>query len=115
MDTLTQISNNSVSRIRNMFSKKYVSASALTMGLMLIAGGATAATTGAEFQAFYDFIYDAATGYLGRGIALTGGLIGLGYGAASGKALPAIAGIVLAMFGALGPTIVNSLFASAII
>jgi putative Mn2+ efflux pump MntP len=76
---------------------------------------AFAATTGAEFQAVYDFVYGAATGYLGRSICIVGGLIGLGFGAASGKALPAILGVVLAIFGALGPTIVNALFDSALI
>ena len=34
---------------------------------LLIPGISLAATSGGEFQAFYDFIYDAATGYLGRG------------------------------------------------
>ena len=74
-----------------------------------------AATTGTDFKDLYDWIYGAATGYLGRGIAITGGLIGLGYGAASGKAIPAIVGIVLAIFGALGPKIIDSIFKSAII
>jgi len=74
-----------------------------------------AATTGAEFQGVYDFVYGAATGYLGRAISITGGLIGLGIGAATGKALPAIIGVVLAIFGALGPTIIDSVFNSAII
>lgn len=76
---------------------------------------ALAATTGSEFQAVYDFVFNAATGYLGRAIAIAGGLIGLGIGAASGKALPAVIGIVLAIFGALGPSIINSVFGSAII
>lgn len=74
-----------------------------------------AGTTGSDFKEFYDWIYGAATGYLGRGIALVGGVIGLGYGAASGKALPAIVGIVLAIFGALGPKIIDTIFKSAII
>ncbi len=76
---------------------------------------ADAGTTGAAFQTFYNFIFQAATGYLGRGIALTGGIIGLGMGAATGKALPAAIGIVLAIFGALGPAIVNSIFSSAVV
>lgn len=74
-----------------------------------------AATTGAEFQGLYDFVFDAATGYLGRAIAIVGGLVGLGVGAASGKPVIAIVGVVLAVFGALGPAIVNSVFGSAII
>lgn len=87
----------------------------LLMAFLFSAFAVSAATTGAEFQGFYQFIYDAATGYLGRGIAIVGGIIGLGYGAASGKALPAVVGIVLAMFGAIGPTIINAIFGSAII
>lgn len=73
------------------------------------------AETGGEFQAFYDFIYGAATGYLGRGLAITGGVFGLAYGIGKGSPLPAVLGIVLAIFGMLGPTIVNALFSSATI
>lgn len=83
-------------------------ASAASIG---VGGG----TGGTEFQAFYDFIYEAATGYLGRSIAIVGGLIGLGIGAGTGKALPAIIGVFLAIFGVLGPTIVNAVFTSATI
>ncbi len=89
--------------------KQLVQISALVL-VMVVPQLALAATTGTEFQAVYDFVYDAATGYLGRAIAIVGGLIGLGAGAASGKALPAIVGVVLAMFGALGPAIINSIF-----
>lgn len=82
---------------------------------LIIPGAAMASTTGGDFQAVYDFVFEAATGYLGRAIAIVGGLIGLGIGAATGKALPAIIGIILAIFGALGPTIINSVFGSALI
>jgi putative Mn2+ efflux pump MntP len=75
----------------------------------------SASITGTEFLAVYTFIFDAATGYLGRAIALAGGLIGLGFGAASGKPVVAVVGIVLAIFGALGPQIINALFGSAVI
>jgi len=73
----------------------------------------TAATTGVEFEAVYTFVYDAATGYLGRAIAIAGGLIGLGVGAATGRPVAAIIGIVLAIFGALGPAIIDTIFATA--
>lgn len=76
---------------------------------------AFASTTGSEFQEVYDFIYGAATGYLGRSIAVAGGLIGLGFGAASGRPVIAVVGVVLAIFGALGPNIINALFGSALI
>ena len=82
---------------------------------LLIPGIALAPTTGGEFQAFYDFIYNATTGYLGRGLAITGGVFGLAYGIGKGSPLPAVLGIVLAIFGMLGPTIVNALFSSATI
>ena len=83
--------------------------------LVALPGVALAATTGAEFQTAYQFFFDAATGYLGRGIAIVGGVIGLGIGAARGSALPAVIGVVLAIFGALGPTIIDSIFGSAVV
>ena len=84
--------------------------------LVLVASApAIASTTGADFKGVYDFISDAATGYLGRAIAIFAGVVGLALGAASGKAMPAIMGVILAIFGTLGPQIVNSLFSSAII
>lgn len=76
---------------------------------------ALASTSGSDFEGVYTFIYDAATGYLGRAIALFAGVVGLALGAASGKAMPAIMGVILAIFGTLGPTIINSLFGSALI
>jgi conjugal transfer pilus assembly protein TraA len=82
---------------------------------MLLPTAVFASTTGAEFQAVYDFVFNAATGYLGRSIAIAGGLIGLGFGAASGKPVIAVVGIVLAIFGALGPAIINGIFGSALI
>ena len=85
--------------------------------LMLVAlpSAALAATTGPEFQTAYQFFFDSATGFLGRGIAIVGGIIGLGIGAARGSALPAIIGVILAVFGALGPTIIDSIFGSAVV
>ena len=83
--------------------------------LLMLPLAALASTTGAEFQSAYQFFYDAATGYLGRGIAIVGGLIGLGVGAARGSALPAILGVILAVFGALGPTIIDAIFGSAVV
>jgi len=72
-------------------------------------------TTGVEFKGVYDFIYGAATGYLGRAIAIVGGLVCLGIAAGGGKVVIAAVGMVLAIFGALGPTIINAIFKSAVI
>lgn len=79
-------------------------------GSLLAAG----ATSGDQFQAFYEFINDAATGFLGRAIAITGGLIALGIAAATGRYVVAIGGIVLAVFGSLGPAVVNAIFGAVI-
>lgn len=95
-------------------NKRMVIMFALTV-VLLLPVLASASTSGAAFKDFYDFVYDAATGYLGRGIAIVGGLIMLGVAAGSGKATIAILGVVLAIFGALGPGIINSIFNSAII
>lgn len=84
-------------------------------GAALIAEPAMAATTGTAFQPFYTFIDQAATGYLGRGIAITGGVVGLGTGAATGKPILAAIGMVLAIFGALGPTIADTIFNTAVV
>jgi conjugal transfer pilus assembly protein TraA len=87
----------------------------LTLALVILPSVGFPSETGDKFKDVYNFVYEAATGYLGRAIAITGGLIGLGAGASMGKALPAISGVVLAVFGALGPSIINSVFSSAII
>lgn len=87
----------------------------LLAAAMLVPALAEASTTGAAFAPAYQFIFDAATGYLGRGIAITGGVIGLGVGAATGKAIPAIVGIVLGIFGSLGPSIIDTIFNTAVV
>ena len=70
---------------------------------------------GAQFKGVYEFVVNAATGYLGRAIAIVGGVIGLATGAMMGKALPAIMGVLLACFAVLGPTVVSAIFTSALI
>lgn len=101
--------------------KKYLPACALTAAIVLPEAalaatfGTGGGTGGAEFETFYNFIMGAATGYLGRSIAIVGGLIGLGIGAGSGKAMPAMIGMFLAVFGVLGPSIVDAMFTSATI
>lgn len=88
---------------------------AIALFSLLFSVSAFASTTGGEFLAVYTFVNDAATGYLGRAIAICGGLIGLGVGAATGRPVAAIVGIVLAVFGALGPTIIDTIFSTATI
>lgn len=82
---------------------------------VLASTGSGGGATGGDFEEVYTFIFEAATGYLGRAIAIFAGVVGLAIGAASGKAMPAIMGVVLAIFGTLGPTIINNLFEGAVI
>lgn len=87
----------------------------LVVCVVVIPTTALAAVTGTDFKVLYDFFYEAATGYLGRAIAIVGGLMGLGVGAATGKPVPALMGIVLAIFGTVGPALINNLFNTATI
>jgi conjugal transfer pilus assembly protein TraA len=100
------------------FSYQQQKRAAMIVGLVMVGvlfSNADAATTGTQFAAMYNFIYGAATGYLGRGIAIFAGVAGLAVGATQGKAMPAILGVILAIFGTLGPAIINTLFNSATI
>ena len=76
---------------------------------------ATDGAGGTEFKPLFDFLSGAATGYLGRSIAIIGGLIGLGLGAIMGKGIPALVGVILAIFGVLGPSLINTIFTAALI
>lgn len=108
--------------LKNKIQKQGYLSSALLCALVFLPELALAATIGTsggtggtEFQPFYTFIHGAATGYLGRSIAIVGGVLGLGIGAGTGKALPAVIGVFLAIFGVMGPSIINALFTSATI
>ncbi|WP_299945710.1 hypothetical protein [uncultured Microbulbifer sp.] len=88
---------------------------ALLAALLLISTVADAGTGGEAFKFIYDFVNEAATGYLGRSICIIGGIIGLVYAALAGKMILAGSGILLAIFGILGPQIIDFLFQSALI
>jgi len=71
---------------------------------------------GTVFKPLYDFFVDAATGYLGRSLAIVGGLIGMGMTAFGGaKPIFALIGVLLAIFGVFGPSLINAIYASALI
>lgn len=83
----------------------------------VFAGGAESADNlnNTFFKEFYDMVEGAATGYLGRGLAIAGGIVGLAYGAGQGKAMIAGVGVVLAVFGVLGPSIIEGIFTAGLI
>ncbi|QTR51566.1 TraA family conjugative transfer protein [Candidatus Thiothrix anitrata] len=89
--------------------KKWAIAFALLAMLLLLAFNADAGTTGAEFKGIYDKLVDWTSGYLGKAIALFAFLLGLGIGVAQSSPIPAIAGIVFALFVAFGPAVLEGI------
>jgi conjugal transfer pilus assembly protein TraA len=73
-----------------------------------------ASTTGAEFQGIYDMIVAWANGYLGRTLAILAFVIGLGLGVARSTPIPAIAGLVFALFVAFGPGIIDGIVTATV-
>lgn len=93
--------------------KALIVASVVTF-LLLAAMTVSAGVTGVEFQGIYNKIKDWVGGYLGKSIALFAFLLGLGFGAARQSPIPAIVGIVFALFIAFGPTIIEGIATATI-
>lgn len=119
------LTNNKVSDFISTNKKQLVTFSLFLLTVMLFmafSGDAFAGTDGqgvdaggSFFKEFYEMIEGAATGYLGRGLAIAGGVVGLAYGAGQGKAMIAGVGVVLAVFGAMGPAIIDGIFSAGLI
>jgi conjugal transfer pilus assembly protein TraA len=82
---------------------------ALVALALLLVDAAYGGTTGTEFQGIYSKIKDWTTGYLGRSIAAFAFLLGLGAGVAKGSPIPAIAGVVFALFVSFGPAVLEGI------
>lgn len=81
---------------------------------ILIPGLAFAGTTGVEFQPLYQKVSDWAGGYLGKTFAIVSFLLGLGVGAVKQTPIPALSGIVFALFIVYVPTIINSVVTAVV-
>ena len=81
---------------------------ALAIVALLIPAFAMAGTDGGEFEDLWNMVFGWAEGFLGKSIALIAFIIGAGIGAARSNPIPAVAGIVIALFFAVGPTIIDS-------
>ena len=84
---------------------------------VLLALGATSAfagTTGTEFQTMYTTMLNWATGYLGKAIAVAAFILGAGIGVARSSPIPALAGVVFALFMVYVPTIIDSIMTATI-
>jgi len=82
--------------------------------LTLAAGSALAGTTGTEFQTMYTTLLNWTTGFLGKSIALAAFILGAGIGIARSSPIPALAGVVFALFMVYVPTIIDSIMTAVI-
>ena len=78
------------------------------------AGSALAGTTGTEFQTMYTTLLNWATGFLGKSIAIAAFILGAGIGIARSSPIPALAGVVFALFMVYVPTIIDSIMTAVI-
>jgi len=82
--------------------------------LALVSLSAHAGTTGTEFQTLYTTLLDWISGYLGKSIAIAGFIIGAGMGIARQNPVPALVGVVFALFMIYVPTIIDSIMTAVI-
>lgn len=75
---------------------------------------AFAGTTGTEFAGLYTMIHDWATGYLGRVIAISAFVIGAGMGLARSSAVPALIGVVVALFMFYIPQVIENILTAIV-
>ena len=86
----------------------------LALLLTLAASAALAGTTGAEFQTMYTTLLNWATGFLGKSIAIAAFILGAGIGIARSSPIPALVGVVFALFMVYVPTIIDSIMTAVI-
>ena len=94
--------------------RKVVSGTAIAVVLALLAGSAIAGTTGTEFQSIYTTLLNWASGFLGKSIAIAAFILGAGVGLARSSPVPALVGIVFALFMVYVPTIIDGIMTAVI-
>ncbi len=95
-------------------TRKILCNTAVAVSLALLAGSALAGTTGTEFQTIYSTLLNWATGYLGKSIAIAAFILGAGIGVARSSPIPALVGVVFALFMVYVPTIIDSIMTAVI-
>ena len=86
----------------------------LVLLTLLAVSPAFAGTTGTEFQTMYTTLLNWATGYLGKSIAIAAFILGAGIGIARSSPIPALAGVVFALFMVYVPTIIDSIMTAVV-
>ena len=99
-----------------MSKTRYTPRIAVTVGVLLAlaAGSALAGTTGTEFQSMYTTLLNWVNGYLGKSIAIAAFILGAGIGIARSSPIPALIGVVFALFMVYVPTIIDSIMTAVI-
>ena len=82
--------------------------------LAFLAGSAIAGTTGTEFQTIYTTLLNWASGFLGKSIAIAAFILGAGVGLARSSPIPALVGVVFALFMVYVPTIIDGIMTAVI-
>jgi len=78
--------------------------------LGLVAGAASAGTGGTEFDTMYQMVVDWTEGTLGKLLAVTAFLIGMGMGVIRQSILAVVLGIAFALTLAYAPQIIDAVF-----
>ncbi len=86
----------------------------LALVLSLAAGSVMAGTTGTEFQTMYATLLGWINGFLGKSIAIAAFIIGAGVGIARSSPIPALIGVVFALFMVYVPNIIDSIMTAVI-
>ena len=95
-------------------SRRLVLTLPIVLVLALGASSAFAGTTGTEFQSMYTTLLNWATGYLGRAIAIAAFILGARIGVARSLPIPALVGVVFALFMIYVPTIIDSIMTATV-
>lgn len=75
---------------------------------------AFAGTAGTEFAGIVTQLLNWAQGSLGKAIAIAAFIVGAGMGLARGSAVPALIGIVVALFMAYIPGVINNIVSAVV-
>ena len=98
----------------NHMQERFVSSFMLCACLVLVTGTALAGTTGVEFQTMYTTLLNWISGFLGKSIAIAAFILGAGVGIARSSPIPALIGVVFALFMVYVPTIIDSIMTAVI-
>jgi conjugal transfer pilus assembly protein TraA len=86
----------------------------VTALLLAAAGTVFAGTTGAEFQTMYTTLLNWVSGFLGKSIAIAAFILGAGVGIARSSPIPALVGVVFALFMVYVPSIIDGIMTATI-